>query len=230
MEEEGICEDNTWCLAGYYCDKFSGKCKEQKSEGDKCSETSECQNNLICLNSICSEDLFSLDDGTEIPSKEDLEIQKRFCKNGEVLDSKCVSYKDVEQKLTDNEYKKCNFGEKCIYNVNGLDSNKTFEVSCPCGYNEAGQGYCPHFHDYSTKDWEEYRNVLKTNYNNECHTENRYNCYETKEMKNEKEYKNKLEKGHLFYNSVPCANKVLDGKFLFVKKISLLLGMLLILF
>ena len=230
MDENGICEDNSWCLAGYYCDKFSGKCKEQKEKKEKCLDSKECQNNLICLNSVCSEDLFSLEDGKEVPSKEDSEIQKRFCKNGEVLDSKCVKYNDVEQKLADDEYKKCNFGEKCIYKVIGLNSNRTFEVSCPCGYNAAGQGYCPHFHDYSTDDWEKYRDVLKTNYNNECHTENRYNCYETKEMKKEKEYKNKLEKGHLFYNSVPCANKVLDGKFLFVKKISLLLGMLLILF
>ena len=136
MDENGICEDNSWCLAGYYCDKFSGKCKEQKENKEKCLDSKECQNNLICLNSICSEDLFSLEEGKDVPSKEDLEIQKRFCKNGEVLDSKCVKYNDVEQKLADDEYKKCNFGEKCIYKVTGLNSNRTFEVSCPCGYND----------------------------------------------------------------------------------------------
>ena len=48
-------------------------------------------------------------------------------------------------------------------------------------------------------------------------------------MDKEKELKNSLEKGHLFYNSVTCAKKVLDGRFLFVKKISILLGLILVL-
>ena len=44
--------------------------------------------------------------------------------------------------------------------------------------------------------------------NNECHTENRYNCYEKDKEEKEKELKNKIVNGHLFYNSVPCAKKV----------------------
>ena len=230
MDENGICEDNSWCLAGYYCDKYSGKCKEQKSKNEKCLDSKECHNNLICLNSKCSDELFSLESGAEVPEKEDIEIQKRFCKNLEVYDSICVTYNDVEAKVADDKYKKCNFGEKCIYNVLGLQYKRRLEISCPCGYNSEGQGYCPHFHEYSTNDWEEYRDILKKNYNNECHTENRYNCYETKEMDKEKEFKNNLEKGHLFYNSVTCAKKVLNGKFLFVKKFSIILGLFLNLF
>ena len=229
MDENGICEDNSWCLAGYYCDKYSGKCKEQKQKDENCLDSKECQNDLICLNSKCSEELFSLENGAEVPEKEDIEIQKKFCKNGEVYDSVCVGYNDFEAKVDDDKYKKCNFGEKCTYNVTGLNYKRKLEILCPCGYNAEGQGYCPHFHEYSTKDWEEYRNILKKNYNNECHTENRYNCYETKEMDKEKELKNSLEKGHLFYNSVTCAKKVLDGRFLFVKKISILLGLILVL-
>ena len=230
MDENGICEDNTWCIAGYYCDRLSGKCKEQKSKKEKCLDTKECQNQLICLNSECSEELFSLDNGKEVPEKEDIEIQKKFCKNGEVQDSKCVSYSDYEEKVDDKDYKKCNFGEKCLYKITGLNNEKLYEITCPCGYNSEGQGYCPHFHDYSTKDWEEYRNILKKNYDNECHTENRYNCYEVKEMQKEKQLKNNLEKGHLFYNSVPCAKKVLKAKILNLKKISMLLPIVFILF
>jgi hypothetical protein len=230
MDENGICEDNTWCLAGYYCDKYSGKCQEQKSKNEKCLDSKECQNDLICLESKCSDELFSLDDGKGVPKNENKEIQKKFCKSGEVLNSICVSYNDKEQKTEDNNYKKCNFGEKCIYKINGLGSDVDYEINCPCGYNSEGQGYCPHYHDYSENDWNEYKKILKNNYDNECHTENRYDCYLKKELEKEKEYKNKLERGHLFYNSVSCANKVLDGQFLFVKKFLILFGIILSLF
>lgn len=230
MEEDGICEDNTWCLAGYYCDKYSGKCKEQKSKNDDCLDSKECQNNLICLNYKCSDELYSLKDGEKVPSNEDKEIQKRFCKHGEVYDSICVSYNDIDEKINDDKYKTCNFEDKCSYKVNGLSSVTTMEISCPCGYNAEGQGYCPHYHEYSASDWDEYRKILKKNYNNECHTENRYDCYKTKKMEKEKEYKNKLEKGHLFYNSVTCAKKVLDGKYLSIKKVYIILAAIFILF
>ena len=230
MDEDAICEDNTWCLAGYYCDKFSGKCKEQKGEKESCLDSKECQNDLICLKNKCSDDLYSLKDGQKVPENEDKEIQKRFCKSGEVFDSTCVSYNDIDEKTSDNVYKKCNYGDKCVYNVKGLNYTKILEISCPCGYNAEGQGYCPHFHEYSKDDWEDYRDVLQTNYNNECHTENRYDCYRKDKEEKEKKLKNQLEKGHLFYNSVPCAKKVLVGEYLYIKEIALLLGIIFILF
>ena len=40
--------------------KHSIEYKEQKSKGDKCTETKECQNYLICLDSDCKDELFSL--------------------------------------------------------------------------------------------------------------------------------------------------------------------------
>ena len=229
MDEDGICEDNTWCLAGYYCDKYSGKCKEQKEEDDSCLDSKECQNDLICLNNKCSDDLYSLKDGHQVPENEDKEIQKRFCKSGEVYDSICVSYNDIDNKTNDNVYKKCNYGDKCIYNIKGLNYEKQLEISCPCGYNAEGQGYCPHFHDYSKDDWDDYKDVLITNYNNECHTENRYDCYKKDKEEKEKKLKNKVEKGHLFYKAVPCAKNVLDGKYLYIKKIALSVGIIFIL-
>ena len=229
MEENGICEDNTWCVAGYYCDKYSGKCKEQKVKEEKCLNSKECQNDLICLNNKCSDELYSLEDGKEVPQNEDKETQKKYCKSGEVYNSVCISYSDFDEKVDDNKYKNCSFGEKCIYNIKGFIDKKIMEISCPCGYNEMGQGYCPHFHDYSKNDWDEYKKVLKKNYNNECHTENRYDCYKKKNEEKEKEYRNKLEKGHLFYNSVTCAKKVLDGNYLLIKK-AFIISIILILF
>ena len=67
------------------------------------------------------------------------------------------------------------------------------------------------------------------NYDNECHTENRYNCYEQDKEEREKELKNKIFNGHLFYNAVPCAKKVLEGNNLSIKKYGYIFGILLIL-
>ena len=230
MEEDEICEDNSWCLAGYFCDKYSGKCKEQKSKGDKCDETKECENDLICLNSKFDDGLFSLEKGEKVPEYEDIEIQKRFCKSGEVMNNTCVTYNDINKALDNNNYMDCSYGTKCKYKVEGLSESKEIGINCPCGYNDKGQGYCPHFHDYWKDEREEYQEVLKDNYDNECHTENRYNCYKKDKEQREKELKNKIINGHLFYNAVPCAQKVLDGKYLDIKKIFIISGILLTLF
>ena len=230
MDYDGICEDNSWCYAGYYCDKFSGKCKEQKQEGDKCTETKECQNNLICLNAKCDSALFSLENGVNVPSYEDIEIQKRFCKSGEVIDNTCVSYNDVEKSLDDEHYLNCSYGTFCKYKLIGLKDKSEINFNCSCGYNSEGIGYCPHFHDYFNSEREEYQKVLKNNYDNECHTENRYDCYKKNNEQKEKELKNKIVNGHLFYNSVTCAKKVLDGNYLYLEKIIFVLGLLFSLF
>ena len=230
MDEDGICEDNTWCLAGYYCDKFSGKCKEQKTKNDKCTETKECENDLICFDYECQEKLYSLSDGKEVPEyEEDIEIQKRFCKSGEVINNVCVSYNDLNNKLNDDEYKNCTYGSFCNYKVNGLANQKEISFKCPCGYNDEGIGYCPHFHEYFEEDRKELEEVLIKNYDNECHTENRYNCYEKDKEEREKELKNKIVNGHLFYNAVPCAQIVLDGQYLIIKKLGYFIGILFIL-
>ena len=229
MDNDGICEDNTWCLAGYYCDKFSGKCKEQKGNKDKCFETKECQNDLICLNSKCSDELFSLDNGQTVPSYEEKEIQKHFCKSGEVIDNTCVSYNDLS-KLDNENYHNCSYGTFCKYKLIGLKGKDEIKMNCSCGYNSEGIGYCPHYHDYWEEERKEYQDVLKKNYDNECHTENRYNCYKKNNELKEKELENKIIKGHLYYNSVTCAKKVLKGNFLNLGKMIFVLGLLFSLF
>ena len=216
IKEEGICEDNSWCLVGYYCDKFEGKCKAQLSKGEKCSESKDCKNNLVCIKNKCG-DLFSLNDGEAVPENETPEFQKMFCKNGEVIDNTCVSFNDLDgTKVNDNEYKKCDFNTFCEYKVNGLESFRKKYVRCGCGYNEQGQGYCPHYHDYSKADWDYYRNLIKDKSDNGCHTETRFNCYELDEEGSYKlkEYRNNLENGHLFYGCVECAKKVLKSNYL----------------
>ena len=223
MEEDGICEDNSWCVVGYYCDIHQGKCKKQLKEGEKCIESKDCKNNLICKSGVCSE-LFSLNDGDLVPEKESYEFQKKFCKNGEVINNKCVSYNDLDgTKLKDEEYKKCDYNTYCEYKINGLGEGRKKYVKCGCGYNAEGQGYCPHFHDYSSNDWEEYRKIWKKKSDNKCHTESRFSCYELEEESELKSYKNKLENGHLFYNCVDCAKKVLKGDYIHINKLSYIL-------
>ena len=231
MEENGICEDNTWCIVGYYCDVHEGKCKKQIKKGGKCLESKDCKNNLICKDGVCDE-LFTLDDGQSVPERESYEFKKRFCKNGEVINNKCVSFNDLDgTKVNDDDYKKCDFNSYCEYKINGLGDGKKKYVKCGCGYNSEGQGYCPHYHDYSKNDWEEYRDILKEKTDNKCHTESRYDCYEYDEENSDLSYyKNKLENGHLFYNCVECAKKVLNGNYLSTKKLAcILLGLLIIL-
>ena len=148
----------------------------------------------------------------------------------QVINNTCVSYNDIENKLDNNNYLKCDFGKTCRYKVIGLTDKNEIGFKCPCGYNSEGVGYCPHFHDYWTEEREKYQNVLKKNYNNECHTENRYNCYKKDKEEEENELKNKIINGHLYYNSVPCANKVLDGDYLYIKKLIFSFGILFALF
>ena len=216
IKEDGICEDNSWCLVGYYCDKFEGKCKSQKSKGNKCSESKDCKNNLVCIDNKCDE-LFTLDDGKKVPEYETEQFKKMFCKNGEVIDNTCVSFNDLDgTKVDDNEYKKCDYSSFCEYKINGLEAFRKLNVPCGCGYNDKGQGYCPHYHDYAKEDWDKYRDIIKDRSKNGCHTESRFNCYENDGKKGYelKEYKNKLENGHLFYDCVECAKKVLKANYL----------------
>ena len=216
MDENNICEDNTWCIAGYFCDKISGKCKEQLKKNENCYETKECKNDLICLNNKCADSLFSLSDGSDVPKNENEEFKKKFCQSMEIMYDKCVSFSDSEK--SDQEYQKCNFGSYCKYKVNGLEGEVYKFVNCPCGFNDVGQGYCPHFQDYNKGDWDEYKKLLKKHYDNECHTENRYHCYNDDKLDDINKLKNKLENGHLYYNAVPCAQKVLKGGYLSINK------------
>ena len=224
MEENNLCEDNSWCKVGLYCDTHEGKCKKQIKKGKKCLESKDCKNNLICQNGKCDE-LFSVEDGKNVPEKESYEFQKKFCENGEVFENKCVSLNDLDgAKLKDNEYRKCDYNTYCEYKINGLGKGRKKYVKCGCGYNKEGQGYCPHFHDYSKDDWDEYRKTWKKKSDNKCHTESRFDCYEYDDKKSKlKTLKNKLENGHLFYKSEECAKKVLKGENININKLLFIL-------
>ena len=57
-------------------------------------------------------------------------------------------------------------------------------MKCGYGYNSEGQGYFPHFHDYSKNVWNEFKKAWKSKSDNNCHTESRYECYEYDKSEN----------------------------------------------
>ena len=209
LKKEEKCNSNDECIVGLYCDISSGKCKEQNSKGNYCTLSTDCKNNLLCYENKCQDVLFGLSEG-KIPPKNEKNREK-YCKYN-IINSDGVCIKLIDQvKGRDDEYIKCDRNGECVYSIIPY-SYGLFKKNCECGYNNIGQGYCPKFHDYFENDWNNYFEYLKSKYDNKCHTENRYNCY-LKSSKDDliKKLNNKLNNGHLFYNSEPCMEKVLNS-------------------
>ena len=103
------------------------------------------------------------------------------------------------------------FGPMCK-----VPSKNVITKTCECGYNSEGKGYCPKAHDKSKDEWIEYYQLKKKLLDNSCHSNNRFNCYDyhqgTKDKINIK--KNSLEYGHLFYNAVKNAEKILSNNYI----------------
>ena len=215
------CYFNEECIVGYFCDSNTKKCKSLGEKEDPCINSFECENDLLCYENKCQNILFSFEEGKQTPKNE--KNREKYCKYGEIDDSG-VCIKIVDQiKAKDNEYRECERDMKCLYNALPITSG-TISKECGCGYNQKGIGYCPKFHDYFEKDWEDYFSYLKKTYDNKCHTLNRYNCYlNSKYDEKLKTLKNKLIDGHLFFNAEKCAQKVLNGNCLKVNYVLFLL-------
>jgi hypothetical protein len=135
------------CMVGLYCG-VNQTCLTQKGFNESCTNSYECNNDLLCNNGICNVRPFSRPIGEELPK--DADLVKYFCtygnnfattKSGRYL---CAS---LNQTFTD-EYKQCGFNEKCNYTMSGYQN---VTRSCECGYNSAGQGYCPQGQDISKR-------------------------------------------------------------------------------
>jgi hypothetical protein len=138
------CDDHGDCLVGLYCDSTSSTCTRQKSRGDACSDSIECQNAIFCYNSTCSVTPFSLPIGEVVPDDDQGQYVDawEFC-------NRMLTYQDdqghqvctsITQTVPEGEeYIKCNYGDTCHYKIAG----KEFQQDCDCGANADGQGYCP---------------------------------------------------------------------------------------
>ena len=228
------CKSNDYCLSGLYCNK-NNICKEQMSSG-VCQNSYQCKNGLLCHQNQCKDVLYSFEIGHhfkdgDITDTEEVFLQK-LCKYG-LMDTNntCISLSSQTQPEVNEDFVKCNISEQCVYNVYPLELSQTRAKKSECGYSYNGTSYCPMAHQTHSELWDKYFQLLKKVANNTCHTLHRYNCY--KEYEKEKEminmYRNMLEKGHLFYKSVPCAESILSGVYLNMRGF-LLLGIIVSLF
>ena len=220
---DGNCTETSQCLVGYYCNKEIGLCKEQKGEGETCSEGWDCQNYLGCFKGRCikfgllkkgikiTQDLapFPGDDKRNYlcytgELEQDDGLSGNFCVDNDYNDT---WVRESKKEIDDNGYIKCNYGEKCLY-YNGKNG---FEKNCECGYNGNGQGYCPLPSARNLEAWKERMKFLGNSAKNGCHSLSRFNCY----LKNDydffvekRQHDAKTLEAHLFYNSIDCAYKV----------------------
>ena len=242
-----ICETHDKCNKGLYCKKSNkkGRCRPQLSLGEKCRESFECQNNLICYNKTCRDELYKYKPGMKISASEIAEtesevfngkmciFEKFFRPEGET-DYYCVSYsldwgESKEEKYED--FKECKTDEDCVYNVNGVGDKKDLSVTlkCECSFSSEGKKYCPRDQKDFVYAWKDYAVIKRRLMKNNCHTLNRFDCYEWEiddkfkgDYEMYKMYKNMLEKGHLFYKSEECAESVLGEKYILYNFLNIL--------
>lgn len=223
FDEGHECVADEQCLVGLYCD--GSKCQKQKSSNSECKRSYECKNDLLCYTSKCLDVIHSIEAGQDLSSlsDEDKKISDKYCEYGQVYDNKCVELNGNNAK--EEEFVQCNYGDNCEYSVIGSNSTEITKISkkCECGFNDKGQGYCPKFHDYKTKEWQKYYSAIRDKADNKCHTKNRFNCYIKDDGNQNKisEIKNKVINAHLFYGAVECAESVLSSGLLKLSLISI---------
>jgi len=161
-------------------------------------------------------EFFSLATGSEVKAhiKDKSEGESLFCEFAFESSSKCV--------LPDyNE----DFRKTKVDNSTGLvkcDITKTTETckydgwsdkQCRCGFNPTGQAYCPVPPARQQKGWKKMMSVLTVNMNNECHSNNRYTCYKTKDnvYDDYKYYENESQNYDLYYGADSCVKEVLSS-------------------
>ena len=219
----GNCSETSQCLVGYYCNKIIGKCEVQREEGQKCLEAWDCKNYLGCFKGNCIK-LGILKKGIKVtpdiapfPGNDKRHL---LCYTGEldqadgVSGNYCVENDYDESwltkfkiKLIEDKYVKCVYNTKCYY-ING--KNK-FEKMCECGYNSAGQGYCPVPSARNSDAWKEKMKFIQSYADNNCHSLSRFNCYLVNNYEfyvEKRQHEVKTTEAHLFYKSVDCAHKI----------------------
>lgn len=214
-EENESCSSNRDCLAGLYCSLTENKCLTQKKEGEKCETGWECVNYLGCYKGVCTK-FGTVPSGSLITEKEAPfpGLQGRayyFCESGQkdISGNYCTStYYDgeTEEKYIkgSDDFVKCNKDDLCYYR----DSNGTFTKGCVCGYNEEGTGYCELPNSINTEKWKERIRYLAEMTNNNCHTLQRFICYQTHTVEAERkirEIQSQTTYAHYYHNGVQCA-------------------------
>lgn len=220
------------CGVGAFCNSTSF-CNELIKKDAVCTNTFDCQNDLVCFNKTCSMQYGNVKDGVAIDTSFiSADFGNRFeylCEsmNFDSLTKKCYTFtyaNTTSMTANDDGYVKCDKknGKECSYETS---IDKSYQLACQCGFNMEGQGYCPV--DFSSKTKSKFTDLsskFKTSLNGKCHSLNRYNCdVDSNGYKNYVKSQEDLLTTHLFYKSVDCAKDVLSGKFINFSVVTLLL-------
>ena len=218
INEGENCTETSECLVGYFCNKDTMKCTKQKKEGETCKEGWDCLNFLGCYKGRC------IKLGILKPGVINNEITSPFpgndrrdllCTTGE-MDwdlGYCVETRYSEDwikrygKNINNGFIKCDYGEFCYYD----NGKKNVPKDCGCGYNSDGQGYCPLPNNMRSDKWKERIKNIANFAKNDCHSLSRFDCYlqnSIEDLINKRKYDKETINAHLFYNAVPCAEKM----------------------
>jgi hypothetical protein len=145
------CADDEDCNVGLYCkeENNSLKCAPQLGSGSTCSNSYECQNNLLCLEDRCQRGYYTVKTGETLTPQEGFPMDL-FCEFGtfDYKNNEC-SKKILLNDIDEFGFSKCDFGTQCRYNLNG--KHELQPIDCQCGYNDKGQGYCKPGHNTSKK-------------------------------------------------------------------------------
>ncbi len=149
--------------------------------------------------------MFQMPVGTQINQRD--VSSDYYCEFGISVNGVCASLSLVEKEIP--EPRACGEENVCEYTYNPQYLGK-ISLPCECGYNAEGLKYCPASHDYKTEGWKKYFTMLKLKYNNECHTYNRFNCYQNYELLKEllSNAVDELNKGNRYEQAVECAQEV----------------------
>jgi hypothetical protein len=143
------CNDHEDCNVGLYCNPEIAvkKCAPQLGNGSTCTNSYECQNNLVCLENRCKPGYYSIKTGFEIAPQEGFPMDL-LCEFGtyDTKNNEC-SRINLQNPIDSSGFAKCEYDSQCLYNLN--DKHDFTSKECECGYNDKGQGYCKPGHNTS---------------------------------------------------------------------------------
>jgi len=104
---------------------------------------------------------------------------------------------------------KCNMTDTCSYENN-------LNLTCGCGLNPTGQGYCPLAPALQKSSYKSYVEERVKQYDNQCHTVSRAGCYQIPDslFSSIASLKRKSVTAHLYKDAVACADAVLNSAFI----------------
>lgn len=140
------CTTSKDCGIGKFCS--ANTCTDLLStSAQSCSNTFECQMNLVCFNNKCVSPYSSVDIGTKSQLENGVD-PSYFCKTGRYDPITGNCYKLITKGTPESSgLVKCKIGHNdCNYGASGIDgvnTNRNIVEECQCGFNADGQAYCP---------------------------------------------------------------------------------------